>query len=300
MRLGDGEIRGLLRSFVSRRVAPGDVDDVVQTVLCAALAATTVPADDDELRRWLLGIAKHKIADHHRASRRLFPADTPEIGVEPPPYEARAMVRWAEKAARNEYRATETLSWMAREGEGEALAAIATDAALPPARIRQRVSRLRRELRRRWTREIALAAGAGLVLLLGWLWWSQTEEPHPIRGRWRSSPAPAALHAEQLRSRALQDCADERWSACLDGLDRAGQLDSAGDAKPAIRAARQRAIDGLAAPAPEPTSSPTSAPTTAATTSPGPTPTSTLPPTVPKRTPPSSPKFGPKPATGLK
>jgi len=305
-RLGDRAILRQLQSFVSGRVPSGEVEDVVQTVLCVALGAPKLPAREEDLRRWLFGIARHKIADHHRAASRQGPVGTPEIGVAPPPYEARAMVDWAEGAARSEFRSSETLRWMAREGEGEALATIAADENLPPARLRQRVSRLRRALKRRWGRELALAVGAGLLVLLGWMLWTQPN-PHPVvRDRSRSTPDPATERGRQMRAGAMRACSEQRWSACLDGLDRAKRLDPAGDRQPAVGTARQQAIEALSEPAPQPPSSTTSSPTATPTdpTSPSPAPTATSASTtrpVPKRL---SPKpSGPrstKPGTGLK
>ena len=59
--------------FVALRVAPGPgVDDVVQDTLLAALSSiSTLRGDDDALfTRWLLGIARFKVADHHRERYR--------------------------------------------------------------------------------------------------------------------------------------------------------------------------------------------------------------------------------------
>jgi hypothetical protein len=227
--------------------------------------------------------------------------EAPEISVEPPPYEARAMVRWAEGAAEGQYQSAETLGWMARESEGETLATIAATEGQPPDRIRQRVSRLRRALQRRWTRELALAAGAVLVVLLGWWWSTEPAKPRVIRDRWRISPAPALQQARQLRQGALDACAEQRWRRCLEGLDRADKLDPAGADQPAIRAARRRANEALTAPSPEPTTSSTSAPSTEPTSSPAPKPpTTSTTPLAPKRTKPLGPKYRPKPGLGTK
>src|SRR5262249_39958369 len=74
-----------------------DVGDGVQTVFVDALAASERPTEPAELSRWLLGIARHKVVDRHRRATREHPAELPELPANPPPIEARALVRWAER-----------------------------------------------------------------------------------------------------------------------------------------------------------------------------------------------------------
>ena len=136
--LGDPALRRALTDFVRRRVPPSDVDDVVQTVLMDALAAPNAPADPRELTRWTLGVARHKVADLHRRVHREPPAELPDLEAAPAPIEEIEMARWAEEQAGSSRDARQTLAWMAREGEGEKLEAIATDEQVPAARVRQR------------------------------------------------------------------------------------------------------------------------------------------------------------------
>ena len=131
--LADPAVRRAIEDFVRRRVPGVDVDDVVQTVLCDALAAKGRPEDPAELRRWLVGIARHKVADHHRRSAREAASELPELPAPPPPIEERGMARWAEEQAASTRDAKQTLSWMAREGEGEKLESIADEEAVPAA-----------------------------------------------------------------------------------------------------------------------------------------------------------------------
>jgi hypothetical protein len=58
--------RAWLSSIIRRRVPSSDVDDVVQAVLCDALASHLIPIDEREISRWICGIAKNKVADFHR------------------------------------------------------------------------------------------------------------------------------------------------------------------------------------------------------------------------------------------
>jgi DNA-directed RNA polymerase specialized sigma24 family protein len=320
--LGHPDVRRFLRDYVKKRVGADDVDDVVQTVLLDALASPRRPREPSEVRRWLVGIARHKCADvHRRAGReRLAVDELPDLPAGPPPVEERALVRWAEEQARGGRDADRTLGWMAREGEGDKLEHIAEDEALPPARVRQRVSRMRRLLKERWLAELALVAALGAVALVLWRWLHR--EDGPIVADPTTPPTVAPVESDPLvegrrvREAALEACRAGEHRLCLDGLDRARALDPRGDAADEVRDARERAAAALepvpersapddAAPLPEPSAAPqtTTPPTSKAPPPPrdpaptnvaprGPSPTS-APPTSPppqqqkRRAPPS-------------
>ncbi len=151
-----------LSSIVRRRVPSSDVDDVVQAVLCDALASHLIPVDDREITRWICGIAKNKVADfHRRAKRENVSHEDMTSGARGG--EMRVLLRSvvADASARNH----EALEWIVREHDGEELASIAEELAIPAPVVRQRVSRLRRALRDRWlgggVLVLALAACAG-------------------------------------------------------------------------------------------------------------------------------------------
>jgi DNA-directed RNA polymerase specialized sigma24 family protein len=252
--LGDPALRRSLEDFVRRRVPPADVDDVVQTVLCDALAAEGRPRDPGELRRWLLGIARHKVADLHRRAHREPPAELPDLEALPPPVEARDLLRWADQQAGATRDAKQTLDWMTREGDGEKLESIAASEQVPAARVRQRVSRMRRWMKERWAAELGAAAVLLTLVLVGWWWLRRPSEDtpvaHPDKPRPSSSfEAPSPLEdARALRDKALDDCARAAWDACLDGLDKARALDPDGDKAPRIGDARKRAEEALRSP----------------------------------------------------
>lgn len=289
--LGDASLRRSIESFVRRRVAAKDVDDVVQTVLCDALAAPSMPRDPKELRLWLIGIARHKVADMHRRGRREPPAELPEIEALPAPLEARELAAWAERQAGQERDAQKTLDWMAREGDGEKLEAIAAEERLPAARVRQRVSRMRRWMKERWRAELA-AATAIVVALIAWWLMQPKEEPAPearpddVRSAPLPSPGPAPKspeeEARETRRVALEACAGGAYRACLDGLDAARALDPAGDTSDAVVSARRQAEAALNASEPLNDSSKSA-----------PSPTTPTPKIAPKIAPKSAPKSMP-------
>jgi DNA-directed RNA polymerase specialized sigma24 family protein len=166
-RLAARDLRRNLTAMLERRLPAGDVDDVAQTVLADALAAERVPQDPVEMRRWLAGIARHKVADFHRARARnekrtspLDAEDADEPACPPPPLEAREVLASVLDETESP-RDRETLAWLVREHHGDRLADIAKEAGLPSPVVRQRVSRLRRALRQRWASALVLLVAAG-------------------------------------------------------------------------------------------------------------------------------------------
>jgi DNA-directed RNA polymerase specialized sigma24 family protein len=168
----------MIEAIVRRRVPESDVDDVVQTVLCDALANAAPPEDETELRKWVVGIARHKVADFHRKGARARHVELDdEVADEPSAQSARDLARWADKQVVDNVEAQRTLEWMEREGEGEKLAHIAAEEKLPADQVRQRVSRLRRFMREKWAAE--LAAVAAVIATAIAVWWFH-REPTPI------------------------------------------------------------------------------------------------------------------------
>ncbi|MBK6516459.1 MAG: sigma-70 family RNA polymerase sigma factor [Polyangiaceae bacterium] len=294
--LGTAEIRKMLSDYIRRRVPESDVDDVVQTVLVEALASERVPDDKSELRKWLTGVARHKIADHHRRAGRERPAELPEIETQPAPIEEQELARWAEKQARTSKEGDATLRWMAREGEGDKLEHIAAEEKLPAATVRQRVSRMRRWMKERWLAEVA--AAAAILGILVFLVYKLVAVPPkgPVVEKEVSPPvapspaptgrvAPSPLErAAELRREALRTCEAEP-KACIDKLDEAKRLDPAGDASREVQGARRAAEQQLepqqqqSPPAPTSTNEPPPTPTGDQKVAPPPTATPIAPPT---------------------
>jgi RNA polymerase sigma factor (sigma-70 family) len=257
--LAEPGLRRVIEDFVRRRVPASDVDDVVQTVLCDALASAARPADSEELKKWLLGIARHKVADHHRRAQREPAAELPEIEAHPPPIEERALARWAEEQAAGEGEAQKTLAWMAREGEGEKLESIAAEENVPAARVRQRVSRMRRWMKERWMAELAAVALLSILAVVAWRFLRRPGEmpeakpeklqPLPPIAPPIAPEVPLELErARSLRAEAVKRCDREEWQGCLDALDEAARLDPAGDTAKDVAEMRGRATRGLVPP----------------------------------------------------
>jgi DNA-directed RNA polymerase specialized sigma24 family protein len=231
-----------LRSMIARRVPESDVDDIVQSALADALASPTAPREAEALRKWIWVTARNKIADFYRRNKREPLAEPTEIAVEPAA-EEQDFLRWAERELPPGSDAPKTLEWMIREGEGDKIANIAREEAVPAPRIRQRVSRLRRHFRARWAQQAAVLATLGIVVTLAVLWIFRKNEPRPIA---RDVPRPvdsAREMARGMRQRALGLCDGPRWKECLDELDRARGLDPAGDSAGDVIEGRRQAAD---------------------------------------------------------
>ena len=239
--LSDPALRAALMRVVRAKVPGSDAEDVVQATLTEALAAKHPPSDHEEWRRWLYGIARHKIADHFRAAARERPSESAmngEVQAETVPHDARDLLQWAERELPAGDQTEDTLKWMLREGDGEKLEHIASEGNLDAANVRQRVSRLRRYFRERWAAQ--LAAVAAILLLVGaalWAWKHRVKHDDIVRLPPSAEPSPTE-RGRLVRRIALERCDARDWKPCLDGLDEAARLDPAGDLADDVRAAR--------------------------------------------------------------
>ena len=247
--LQDPAIRRALVAHVKRRVPPREVEDLVQSTLVDALASAGPPEEADAYRRWLFGIAQHKVADFHRRGRRdvvgiqddvaaLEPHD-PTRAPDPRDPEQVDLLRWAERELPANDDSPATLRAMLREADGEKLAEIASDERIPAPMLRQRVSRLRRHFRSRWAIQVSALAALGIVIVTLIAIGSHLPKPHPPPIG--VEPPPALERARSLRRKALNDCAEKRFEPCIEQLDRARDLDPPGDSEPEVQRARGRA-----------------------------------------------------------
>ena len=252
----DPDLRSALVAMVRKRVPESEVEDIVQQALAEAIESPHAPTDSESLRRWIFGVAKNKAVDYHRrAGRESF--ELPDVEGEPAPHVEADLLRWAEKNLPEGDENKKTLDWMLREGEGEKLESIAASEKLPPPRVRQRVSRLRRHFKDNWQREVAMLAALGVIVSAVVFLVLHKTDPEII------THEVVDPRAEPLRRRALERCASAEWRPCVEGLDEARRLDPAGDARPDVQQARQAAGRALTAPpdqAPVPSAVPTTAP----------------------------------------
>lgn len=73
------DVAARLRPFIARRVAPADLDDVLQDVFVRMQRGLSTLREDDRFTPWLFQIARSSIAEHLRTrARHPLPADAPE------------------------------------------------------------------------------------------------------------------------------------------------------------------------------------------------------------------------------
>jgi DNA-directed RNA polymerase specialized sigma24 family protein len=258
------DLRSALVAMVRKRVPESEVEDIVQSALAEAIGSPHAPTDSESLRRWIFGVAKNKVVDYHRrAGRESF--ELPDVPGTPAPHVEADLLRWAERNLPEGDENQKTLDWMLREGEGEKLESIAASEKLPPPRVRQRVSRLRRHFKENWQREVALLAALGVIVSGILIFVLRKPTPEPI------THEVVDPRAEPVRRVALEKCAEADWKNCIEGLDEAKRLDPAGDARPDVQGARQaarQAEDAAKAPVPTPEPAPAPSPTDARMMSP--------------------------------
>jgi DNA-directed RNA polymerase specialized sigma24 family protein len=230
------DLRSALVAAVRRRVPESEVEDIVQATLADALGSPHAPEEPGAYRRWIFGIAKHKVVDYHRrAGRETF--EVPDVPGRSAPHVEADLLRWAEKNIPPGEENQATLDWMLREGEGEKLESIAETEDVPAPRVRQRVSRLRRHLKAHWQKEVALLVALGVIAtLLALALRPKPNEPIANEGIER---------AEELRRIGIAKCVAAEWVECVDKLDAAKQLDPAGDSRPEVKRAREDAKKAL-------------------------------------------------------
>lgn len=187
--LSDPALISALGAHVRSRVPGTDADDVVQSVLADALAAEGAPGDAESLRKWVFGVARNKIADFYRRTRREQPTATSddEPAASSGQGAARDLLHWAEGELPPDSEAKRTFEWMLREGDGEKLESIAASEKLPAPRVRKRVSRMRAHFRTRWAAYVAALAAAGLAVIV--VWYMLRKKPEP-QARIVPEPAP--------------------------------------------------------------------------------------------------------------
>jgi RNA polymerase sigma factor (sigma-70 family) len=236
--LADPTLREGLLKYARRRLPPAEVEDLVQSTLTEALVAANAPSDPGDFRRWVRGIARHKIADsYRRRGRVLLGADVDQNAAEPRTSTGE-LRQWIESELPKTEHARATLHWLLREGDGETLDEIARDVDLPAPRVRQRVSRLRRHFHARW---LALGA-AGLLCLLGLgALLQHALQPAVTPPGIAREPRLPFEQARLLRDSGLQHCAAGDYPECIAALDRAKALDPDGENASAIREARAAA-----------------------------------------------------------
>jgi RNA polymerase sigma factor (sigma-70 family) len=272
--LSDPEVLEALRRAVSKVVRRDDVDDIVQGALVSALADASYPPERGAFVAWLVARGRSRAIDHLRKKSRhdRVVEGAPEGDVDALQTEAPGAAsgthdileavrftrkRLAEHAA--DPGAAASVRWLSMHLRGVPYDEIGEQEGVGVPAVRQAVSRLKRRLHAAW-----ITAAAAILLFFGaraLLERRQNVElahPAPPPSEAPSAlPAPSASVrwptpeevARDLRRDGVRECGEQKWAECWRDLDRAYQVDPAGEDS-GTSELRRKAAGRLAPPAP--------------------------------------------------
>lgn len=147
---GWAELRSALARFVEKRVAPSEVDDLVQEIVVAL--ARTAPRGEERTPALAYTIARRTVAGHHRRRAREH-ARLARLAEEPDDPGGEPLTSVEERVASALALFLETLPPHHRDAvravdvDGRAQSDVARELGIPLSTLRTRVQRGRRELR---------------------------------------------------------------------------------------------------------------------------------------------------------
>ncbi len=245
------------------------IEDIVHTTLCDAWARRhTWPATIEELDKLLfISLRGDRIDDLRKEGRAPLlrkkrtgqqadeggsppdadAEDSPAMAVTTPVADAREDLRWASRYVESRPGLRRAFVWMIEMHMGMKAAEIGARDGSSANTVTLAVSRLRAQLGAAYRALIVLFAVG--VVTWAYFWRRGVDDtarpgPRPVptvvapEGPAPTTQAPPAPSAEDLRARALAECAAKKWSACLEDLDRAQDLDPDGERAPRVKAAR--------------------------------------------------------------
>jgi DNA-directed RNA polymerase specialized sigma24 family protein len=146
--LANPALRERLLAYARKRGPAAYAEDLVQDTLVQAVEnppPASVVETDDSMIRWLSTVVRNKIIDLHRRNRLTLRLvhETDTARTHDPIGALEARSELAQIPADH----SQPVRWIAREAEGETLAQIAKEEALPATVVRKRVSRFRQHVR---------------------------------------------------------------------------------------------------------------------------------------------------------
>lgn len=226
-----------------------DAKDVGQQALAAAFVCKTLPDENRSIYPWLRRYANFRrlrfnTTEGKRNAREELVPDFETHAVEPEQEDAyaEAKARVAKEVAAENVQNAQAYRLMEAQAQNDqTLQAAATEKGVNAATSQKQVERFRLDARRRWA-QVSAAAVAICALILLFIHFRNPDDTHEVVTHPYSSP-------QEIRKEALTACAEGRYKACLEELDRAKTDDPKGDRDPAIveaRAKAKAALDGRA------------------------------------------------------
>ncbi len=263
----DTLVRMLARA--AKSVAQQDVQEVVNDVCANLLASDALPPNHGAMPAWVEGaVAKHiatRIRKRKRRAKYEAPLETPEDAIaderQPDDEETVAELEtqraWMEKELANHPEDAELYEVLYKGGRELTYAEAAVMLGISKAAVQKRANRLREkyaELRRKYVLRVGilatlilLVAAVALAYVIRRLTEPPPEQaPPPPPTATASAPLSTPLDVAELRQKALDACDAKRWDECVEGLNRARDLDPAGDrSDPRVQEARDAAAKAL-------------------------------------------------------
>jgi DNA-directed RNA polymerase specialized sigma24 family protein len=258
--VADPRIEQALRRWLRGRVPAAEVDDLVQDVLEALLRHAQPPDTVNGLIALGRQILRNDLTDYyrHREVVRDVEAGPREQrhddSIGPPaaaeawdPVDVQKRARWLESFVARGKVSEDDLRLLERANT-ESYVALAQEFGTSEQALRVRVHRKRAFLQAGWARYVALGVpGLAVVILIVYALVHRKDEiaheiTPDIEAPYPPSPRERAAALRQVASRA---CAAAQWSDCLDKLDKARELDPAGDKDPNVEDLRDQADQAL-------------------------------------------------------
>jgi DNA-directed RNA polymerase specialized sigma24 family protein len=235
-------------------VPHGEIDDVLQETIARAWTAT-LPADDDEARKYVNGIAANVSCDRMRKVPDVVPyIEDPDeergetatpIAVRPASFEARDVVSKLVEVGEHQF-PKGFPGYLAAKMTGGTADEIANVRGVTPGHVRHEWLDIQGFMNRHG-RRLGVAVALLVIILVMRNVWRRPEPKDHVASPCPPTEPPCApaLDAAGLRHRAHDECAASAWRACIDDLDAAKKVDPAGDT-PELRDLRALAQQHLA------------------------------------------------------
>jgi DNA-directed RNA polymerase specialized sigma24 family protein len=260
--LASADVRSaIIAALRWKHVREDDIEDLTHDVLVKALALRDLPATLPECVKLLRKMATDLAIDSLRKRRirgrfNVGPCEDPDERPVPQaapseirdPIDLHRQIDFARRQLEEGEITPRQAAIIEAEVNGVPQLEIAARLDIAYQTVRNELARGRRILRESWAAHVTMAlfvlAGLLASLLRGrHPTLEATDVPEPRTDHVIAPPefGPEDL-AEALRRQALRACAVHRWVDCYETLDRAAEIDPAGDAKPWVQKARREAL----------------------------------------------------------
>jgi DNA-directed RNA polymerase specialized sigma24 family protein len=237
--LSNPRILAQLEAMVRGFVKPAHVNDCVQRVCVAALAAANPPEAEPQFVGFLRGIMEKDVPRYMKALARepiLEPQHAEENVEARPAFQDEEMAAGARAAEARDAKQEQTKQWVGDIAEGRTVQEISARDGVAADTIWKRLHRARK-----WMGPLALLFA---ILGGGWAAWEYQHREDIVADQ--NTLDPNLLEARSLRDRAMASCNAGDWGSCESQLDGAGRLDPAGEDIPWVKALRRHIADARA------------------------------------------------------